>query len=120
METIDESEKTVARCDWRKIINASDDVEAETITAMDKYFATFAEPGTDCPGCGRKVFGVGAVGAFLATFQWGIAHGHGICGECGWPAVVHHFVKDGKGEEVLNLQNFGLVVHPDYVRKNSQ
>ena len=32
-------------------------------------------------------------------FTWGLAHGHGHCTRCGWPAVLYHFPKDSDGKE---------------------
>lgn len=46
-----------------------------------------------CPGCLRTLGGgllESALG--MATFRWGLAHGEGNCGECGWPVTAYHFV----------------------------
>src|SRR4051812_15020331 len=71
------------------------------------YFAQFADTRTDdgkvmCPSCGTTLYGDRGPmwQAFgLYSFQWGIAHGEGLCGNdgCGWPACGNAEVKLSDG-----------------------
>lgn len=110
--------QTVEHCDWREFLTVADDAPPEFLYALDTYFKPFAKVGSDCPGCGARVFGKDFID-LLATFEWGIVHGHGHCRACGWPAVAYHFINDAAGEEILALRNVGLVAHPDFVTKRS-
>lgn len=60
-----------------------------------------------CLKCGEGQDGM------FGRFQWGLQHGEGRCGKCGWPARMYHFLKlpDGtEGRIVILLQ-----YHPDVV-----
>ena len=115
------TEQKPERCNWRDFITCGDDAPAEFTDALTGYFDQFCKPDSDCPGCGSKPFAHDPISAFLeATFEWGVVHGHGHCGKCGWPGVVHHFVKDEDGDELCTLRNFGLMVHPDFVERRAK
>lgn len=47
-------------------------------------------------------------------FEWGLVHGHGHCGHCGWPYQLYHFIEmpDGTRERASLL----LPAHPDQMR----
>lgn len=124
---MNETKKAVGRLDWRTFMKASDDTPATTIKALDDYFTHFAavevkddENGKrqiqdqKCIGCGDMLTG------FLGGWRWGIAHGVGECGRCGWPSHGHHFIKDESGEDVVTLRNFILQIHPDFVERRQR
>jgi hypothetical protein len=119
-----DSPANTAKLDWRTFMKASDDTPETTIRALDSYFAHFValeikddvegKPDIQpqaCVGCGKTLTGL------CGTWRWGIAHGVGECGHCGWPSHGHHFIKDESGEEVATLHNFILQVHPDFVER---
>lgn len=122
-----ETKKEVAHLDWRTFMEAKPDIDPEVVAALDKYFPHFvAVEVKDMPD-GKKEFGVQkCIGCdkdltgFFGTWRWGIAHGVGQCGSCGWPSHGHHFIKDEKGEEVVTLRNFILQVHPDFVERRKR
>jgi hypothetical protein len=113
--------------DWRTFMKASDDMPATSIAALDKYFSQFvALPIKDdedgkpqvqtqkCAGCGEMLTGI------FGTWRWGIAHGAGLCGGCGWPSYGHHFIRDENGEDVVTLRGVILQVHPDFVERRER
>jgi hypothetical protein len=92
----------------------------EYVEAIREYFSHFAVPekggdgfvsGSPCLCCGKPQ------GGFLGFFQWGLAHGHGACSNCGWPATVYHFIRDKNGEELCTLRGLLLQAHPNDVEK---
>ena len=114
--------------DWRTFMKASDDTDPAVIRALDEYFRHFValdikespdggKPDIQtqkCVGCGKDLTGL------FGTWRWGIAHGVGECGSCGWPSHGHHFIKDEKGEPVATLHNIILQVHPDFVERRKR
>lgn len=94
------------------------DADREKVAA---YFGQFADTRTDdgkvsCPGCSRTLYGDRgpvwqAMG--LYTFKWGVAHGEGRCGDCGWPARGWPEVEISDGR-VLRFP-IPLPYHPDAV-----
>ncbi len=64
-----------------------------------------------CVKCDKKLIGTLVDQLLGTTFKWGLVHGHGICGACGWPAVYYHFPKGGPLERFVCM----LQVHPKYV-----
>jgi len=48
-------------------------------------------------------------------FQWGIAHGSGHCGECGYPGIAYHFVKDRHGADLMTFRHVVLQPHPEFI-----
>lgn len=85
--------------------SSTDPVPAEDVKALDEYLRVFAMPSEGkCICCERELGGL-----LLGTFQWGIAHGEGICGECSWPARASHHPKAGP------VEFFQLILpyHPD-------
>lgn len=104
--------------------------EIEQINAeLDPYFHAFARPAPRdepivlvadgvpgielhfdrCIGCDHLI---------SWSFTWGLVHGEGFCGNCGWPYRLYHFPRpaDG-GDEVFSgrLQKL-LAIHPDEIR----
>ncbi len=72
--------------------------------ALDEYLRIFTMPVEGkCIRCERTL------GGLLGGFTWGIAHGEGTCGECGWPARAYHEPKEGP------VESFRLILpyHPD-------
>lgn len=88
---------------------------------IDKYLYRFAKPPEHglfhCCNCGKKLLGT-MVDQLIgnATFQWGIAHGHGYCSHCQWPAVMYHFPKES---EYIERFEACLSVHPEFVSKRN-
>ena len=109
----------VARLDWRTIFTWKD---GDPPKWFDEYFRPFAQPGitkgedgekdvveeSKCIHCESPLMGL------LGTFEWGIAHGSGQCGKCGWPSRLYHFLQDDEGEDVGRLSLL-LQYHPDAV-----
>lgn len=91
----------------------TDEASPEFIADLTAYLSRYAAPARDedgkpkeghpCLRCGR------------GGFEWGLAHGHGHCRNCGWPATLYHFIKDRNGEDLLTIRNVLLQVHPDNV-----
>lgn len=90
------------------------------VKIFDKYFSDFVDPKStgstgdgwitgsqNCVQCGRRLDGL------LGTFGWGLAHGEGNCGECGYPSRAHHKIKDEDGEPFAEMRNQLLQYHPD-------
>lgn len=114
------------KLDWRTLMKASDETPESTIKALDDYFSHFVAvevkdddrggkpqiQDQNCVGCGKAL-----TGFLCGTWRWGIAHGVGECGHCGWPSHGHHFIKDESGKDVLTLRNFILQIHPDFVER---
>lgn len=75
---------------------------AEVREAVTRYFAAFLPPSGRCVCCGSSLGGI------LGTFTWGLAHGEGNCGRCGYPARAVHEIKD-----VASLRGVILQYHPD-------
>lgn len=94
------------------------------IRIFDKYFADFIDPlstriegdggiaGTQrCIQCGSRLDGI------LGSFGWGLAHGEGNCGECGYPSRVHHKIMDEDGELFVEMRFAMLQYHPEGLDK---
>lgn len=74
-----------------------------------EYLDNFLEPTYDvredetvmikCPCCDSHIMGGGIADALFSTFEWGIAHGEGHCGECRWPIKMYHFLKKEDGSD---------------------
>ncbi|MFH1569121.1 MAG: hypothetical protein ABIL09_14095, partial [Gemmatimonadota bacterium] len=77
---------SVPHCTFDAIIKVRDGEIADADKrAIDEYLYRFADPaGGKCVSCGEVLGGV------LGTFEFGIIHGEGRCGECGWPARAVH------------------------------
>lgn len=92
--------------------------------AINEYLSAFAKPslkekgntftGTaNCLKCGTTLNGA------LGSFTWGIAHGEGNCGNCGWPCRAYHNPQID-GENIFSsLLPILLQYHPDYVNKRT-
>ena len=74
-----------------------------------EYFQIFAVPDDPtkphCLKCKTELF---------YSFRWGIVHGEGVCGKCGWPTRLYHFVKQPDGTEVRIAQL--LQYHPSGIK----
>lgn len=108
----------IARLDWRTLITLEASTPADVAEALDAYFTPFAQPALKdgrvdatfpCLRCGKAQTGL--AGFFLGGgFRWGLAHGEGHCGECGWPARAYHHIRD-----VATIRGVILQYHPDEV-----
>ena len=106
---------TVRRCELRDLFTVADGGD-DVVAPVAAYFARFCAPivpetaslmaGARCL-CGAIFTGL------LGTFRYGLAHGEGQCGACGHPARADHYVRDASGEEVVTLNRFPLLYHPD-------
>jgi hypothetical protein len=76
---------------------------AEYMAASNEYLKHFVEPRKDgkCFHCGVLL------GGMFGSFVFGITHGEGICGKCGWPARTYHDVPDA-----FTLRNYILQYMP--------
>lgn len=128
-----ETLKNVPYFDWRSCMGTNDRTTPEIIEALDEYFKPFAQPPftekdgksyfdkIPCIGCGNNQTGdLADMVLGIRGFEWGLAHGSGQCGNCGWPARAYHFIKDKDGKEVMNIKNFILQYHPDFVKKQRE
>jgi hypothetical protein len=77
----------------------------EDIEAYTKRFAKPSGKDRPCLGCGE----------FMGGFTWGLAHGHGYCTNCGWPATLYHFIKDRDGKDIATVRGILLQAHPDEI-----
>jgi hypothetical protein len=85
-----------------------DPSDPEVRALLDEYLAHFLPPTRvpddyhqSCLQCGEQLF-----------FVWGLAHGHGHCRKCGYPATAYHFVKRPDGTDLCRLEAI-LQAHPD-------
>jgi hypothetical protein len=133
-ERLEELRKTIAHADLEDlglIVSAEDGQEervavAETVEDVREYLKSFARfprdeegkfiKGNPCIGCGENMAG-GLAEQLLARggFTWGLAHGHGHCRNCGWPATLYHFIKDRHGKDLCTVRGILLQAHPDTV-----
>jgi len=71
--------------------DTADPQEVEAITEHFNNSDIFAEPNEDdiglCLCCGAQ-----QLGFLTGRFTWGIVHGEGFCGNCGWPARLYHYI----------------------------
>lgn len=112
----------VPHFDMGELADMPTDADREAVRA---YFAQFADTRNDemevtCPGCDRKLYGHrGAIwqAVGIYTFEWGLAHGEGRCGDCGWPAKGHPEVTISDGR-VMRFP-LPLPYHPDNVESGS-
>lgn len=87
----------------------------EDLTAYLHHFAAPNGEGHPCLRCGEPLV-QSMVQQLMGTrggFEWGLAHGHGHCRCCGWPATLYHFIKDRHGKDLMTIRNILLQVHPD-------
>src|SRR5262245_59848892 len=93
----DEGEEAIRR--WREVEQPIlDEYQASYCKGLVREGGEEVEEFGGCPGCMNQLGGAmieSAVG--LATFRWGLQHGEGNCGECGWPVTGYHFVFFGEG-----------------------
>ncbi len=106
---INELRQTVHHLDIDAIgVKGGAEEDVEVVLAHFRSVADqFADPGEEgkCINCDRQQSGL------LGAFSWGIIHGEGECGNCGWPARAYHFVKMPNGDE--KLLEAVLQYHPD-------
>lgn len=94
------------------------DASPETIEDLRAYFHHFAAPGGEghsCLRCEAPLMQsmIHQLMGERGGFEWGLAHGHGHCRCCGWPATLYHFIKDRHGNDLLTIRNILLQQHPD-------
>lgn len=108
---------TVRRCALEDIGTVTiDGDEPAEFAPLRRYFGQFAAPivpenanllfGARCL-CGEPLTGL------FGTFTYGLAHGEGYCGKCGHPGRADHYPTDDAGAEILALNRFPLLYHPD-------
>lgn len=109
---------TLAAAFGMKLIPKGDATPEEIAAATAEMEATitnqvkcFVPPQKECLGCGSILAGSDIAEAYLrATFTYGLAHGEGHCGKCGYPARANHYPpKDGSGLTFARV----LQYHPD-------
>lgn len=99
-------------------ITGADDAPEGYLESIDAYLSNFAAPIYTTSGGGETKYQTclhcdGLLGGMFGGFEWGICHGEGHCGFCGWPARAHHFAKDADGKELFTLRNYALQYLPD-------
>lgn len=122
LERLDQSgleklRQTVEHCTVADIAEVKEGALPEVIEDINAYLRHFAKPKMphhQCLRCECPLTG-GPLGFLLGRggFEWGIAHGHGHCRRCGWPATAHHTIKDRSGEALMTVRNLVLQQHPD-------
>jgi hypothetical protein len=110
---------SVPRMTPEKLLNGLETLDLDAQIALREYFSMFAEPNEEgkCLKCG-KVQG-GMMAALLGGFEYGLQHGEGRCGSCGWPGRACHYPKTEDGKEIFSLQDFILQYHPSVVEGGS-
>lgn len=85
---------------------------------VNAYLADFLKPNRDgsCVNCGEVQGGsVQDIAAVIlgksGRFKWGLAHGEGYCGKCGYPGRAKHYIGEGKDE--IRIPNLILQYKPD-------
>lgn len=118
MKTIEElcgSDIECATCESIGVTITSDTNPEAAQVATSKlkaYLRHFAIPSATCIRCGAEQGGMYA--SITGTgFQYGLVHGEGTCGTCGYPARTVH-----KVEGVGTLSNLILQYHPLEVEVN--
>lgn len=91
----------------------------ETIAKIDGYLSNFAKPIVDedqtlCFHCGEPLSGALV---WAGGFRWGLVHGEGNCGGCGWPARGHHRPLKEDGTPLFTIENFPLQYLPMHVTR---
>lgn len=82
---------------------------AKVMAELDEYCLHFAALGERDPVFGRMCLCCGAaMSGLLGRFCWGLAHGEGECGGCGYPARAIHRI-----EGVGTLSTVVFQYHPD-------
>lgn len=89
------------------------DEKENTTKIIQEYLNQFANTNGKCPCCNRDLGGI------LGTFRWGIVHGEGECGDCGYPVRGHHVIKNEEGETFLTFQNYMMPYHPNGLSEGS-
>lgn len=103
------------RLDWRDLFTPDSIAEVELspdhAAELDRYFRTFImlKPDGGCVAC-NTVQGGFAAAILGGGFTWGLVHGEGRCGTCGYPARAVHY-KVGPIERLTVI----LQYHPDEV-----
>lgn len=95
--------KRLPRLTWQHLMTGH--VSLAEAVAMANYFRRYAEPSKDCLGCGAALSGLFGL---IGTFTWGIAHGEGVCRDCGYPYRALHY-------DVGPIKSFNMILphHPD-------
>ena len=120
-EELDELRKTTEHATTADIFEIQEGSKPEVIEDLDEYFKQFAKvPHDEKQPCIRckvplKRTMVEQLIDQKGGFEWGIAHGHGNCRNCGWPCTLYHFIKDRDGKDLITIRHILLQVHPDNV-----
>lgn len=84
------------------------EMQAKLMAIAEEYFKKFVRwregKKGKCINCNYQLTGQ----LFGGAFEWGLAHGEGHCGVCGYPARAIHRI-----EGVGTLSNYVLQYHPD-------
>lgn len=90
--------------------DATADQVAGDMAKLDEYCAHFAALGERDPAWGsRTCLCCGApLSGLVGRFRWGLAHGEGECGACGYPARAIHRI-----EGIGTLSTVVFQYHPD-------
>ncbi len=121
MTRLTQSDLTAIRRRALPRMKASDIAEAKPgretdaathLAALDEYLSHFVAPGDGkCISCGEPQGGF-AAGLMGTGFTWGLAHGEGHCGTCGYPARAYHEIKTDD-DKPIRLSGLVLQYHPD-------
>lgn len=120
-DRLNELRASVPHCQINDIGELTSDPTNDYAQDLTAYLHHFAAPKRDAAGvrvegqpcivCDEPLnpglFGMGRGG-----FEWGIAHGHGHCRNCRWPATLYHFIKDRNGEDLATIRGILLQQHP--------
>ena len=119
------SETATAKVDHCTLASIGMEITGEDapplVESCNEYLSQFIAPASEkgnflfssskCVKCERPISGA------LGSFVWGIVHGEGTCGNCGWPARAYHDIKHD-GESVFDRPlQIVLQYHPDFVEK---
>lgn len=94
------------------------------VAALNEYFGQFAKPirrdganmlfgSIKCMQCDEILDGA------CGRFTWGIVHGEGHCGKCGYPGRAYHRPKNDDDEIFDRVFEMILQYHPDNVSVSS-
>lgn len=114
---LDQLRSAVPHATLEDVADPKEGADPRVIEDLRSYFHRFAKPtmpNHTCLRCGRPLTGgLAAVLMDDGGFEWGLAHGHGHCRKCGWPATAYHFIKDRDGNDLMTVRGVVLQIHPD-------
>lgn len=109
--------KNLPHCKWEDFLTAKGEgLAPEEKKALDEYLYAFLPPAKEsaCINCEVKQGGWAAA-ITGQGFTYGLAHGEGFCGTCGYPARANHY-DFGPIESVMYV----LQYHPDGLGAKSE